>query len=205
MRSWGALVLSGAAIAISAFTAYYNFIRQSFDVSLFVEGDFASGAFAESGGLESFYADGDFVFTNNGNRPIAILHAELELIQLRNIDPGSGRCIFGHSDVVDRANVPATRDFDAFVVRPGEIEIRKIEFALQPNRPVRLVADDSDPNLILSPVVENEPADFVSCLEIGFITSGGLVETVKHRFSVSVGGGTSSGPNNRRPVVLVQK
>jgi hypothetical protein len=164
-KDWVAILVSIAALVISAGTAYFSLVRQSEQLRVFV-GDAIPFLTRTDDGRLQLEGNLDIAFMNTGTRPIIVLSVDLVIDDIpEGKDGGRKSC--------DRIFGGLPFDVDSFVVKEKESVAKLLKLRFDPRRPIGNAKSTEDGRIVV-PAPKNsrgEPSRFVgTCLRIGGAT-----------------------------------
>jgi hypothetical protein len=151
LKDWLSLAISILAFSVSAFTAYYNVVRQVEDLSVLISS--VPDIRMVNPNQMSFAGGLSLAFVNLGNRPIAVLNAGVWL-RPKGADKS---CTAGGAETLEFKTA-----FEPGVVKPGEILLKDATPRYKPNE--KQILFDS----IKKKVGKEELVEFQICAEIAF-------------------------------------
>ena len=171
-RIWNALpgnVIAVIAFLISILGAYYNILREEYDVRIALRDDKPKLYFAGAA-LTEIDATHTLVFTNSGNRPLAVTDIVYWVVQAERIDAALEGCPGKKFPGFDKGQVifPTPESFKPFVVKGGDVVVQTVAFK-SAQRQAFPVYDAGERKGLIR---------FYSCLEINFVDPDSQVRTV---------------------------
>jgi hypothetical protein len=160
-KDWVAILISIIALALSAMTAYFSFVRQTEELRVFV-GEFMPFLTRADDGRLHLEGYLDITFMNTGTQPIVVLGAELaikDISERKDEESKSCKQIFG--------NLPF--DVDPFVVKEKESISKLLRLRVNPRLSIEAAQLIEDGRIVV-PAPKNargEPSQFVkTCVRL---------------------------------------
>jgi hypothetical protein len=169
-KDWLTIPMSMAALCVSITVAYLT-LRQTDDVRLIL-GHIGNsiGTRVTAKGTVAVWANHDATFINSGNRAAAVTFVRLKIFG-------------GWTGPPTDCNVDMfvlEYDFEPFVIRPGEIILRKLQLNAK-----QLHGEVKDGMVYMQfAEIEGESANFIFCISVNVLTPDNLTEEITTRLFV---------------------